>query len=103
MYALDNISSFHITDPVDTYVYDIVPISSGLVAISSDDNLRLLNPLNLNGPPIYSIRRVNTDVTCLRAIGDENAAVVCTAGRDGRVCAMDPRSGGKVGEARSCE
>lgn len=32
-----------------------------------------------------------------------DAAIVATAGRDGRVCLLDPRSGGKIGEVRSGE
>lgn len=102
MYTLDAVDSFHISDPANTYIYDIVPIADGFATISSDDCLRLLNPLALNGQPINSIRRVNTDVTCLKAL-DVGGAVVVTAGRDGRVCLVDLRTGAKVGEVRSGE
>ena len=101
MYNLHCTNTFAISDPPNTYIYDIVPCAGGLAAISSDDSLRLLDLLALNSAPLNSIRRVNTDVTCLRALGDENAEVVATAGRDGRVCLLDPRSGVKVGEVRS--
>jgi hypothetical protein len=104
MYTLNCVDSFQITDPADTYIYDLVPVAAGLVTISSDDTLRLLDPLALNGTPLNSIRRVNTDVTCLKALGGEgDALIVCTAGRDGRVCLMDPRSGAKIGQVRSGE
>jgi hypothetical protein len=105
MYTLAAIDSFQIPS-ADTYIYDIVPTSSGLATISSDDNLRLLDPLALNGPPINSIRMVNKDVTCLKAFSpnlEGGEAVVCTAGRDGRVVLHDPRSGSRVGEVRSGE
>lgn len=106
MYNLNTISSFHVTDPADTYIYDIVPVAGGLASISSDDSLRLLDPLALNAGPVNSIRRVNTDVTCLKALStgaEGDALIVATAGRDGKVCLWDPRSGGKVGEVRSGE
>jgi SEL1 protein len=103
MYTLESVDSFHISSPENTYIYDIVPVAGGLATISSDDSLRLLDPLSLNGPPINSVRRVNTDVTCLKALGGDDAVVVCTAGRDGCVKVLDPRSGGVVGEVKSGE
>jgi hypothetical protein len=106
MYTLDAVDSFRISEPADTYIYDIVPVAAGLAAISSDDSLRLLDPLALNGPTLNSVRRVNTDVTCLKAVNTStggDALIVCTAGRDGRVSLIDPRSGAKVGEVRTGE
>jgi len=102
MYTLEAVDSFHVSSPADTYIYDIVPTASGLATISSDDSLRLVDPLALNRPPINSIRKVQTDVTCLKALG-EGAAVVCTAGRDGRVKILDPKTGSVVGEMKSGE
>jgi hypothetical protein len=104
MYTLDAIDSFEISSPANTYIYDIVPIAAGLATISSDDSLRLLDPTALSGPPLNSIPKVNTDVTCLKAINSStegDALIVCTAGRDGKVCLVDPRSGEKIGEVRS--
>jgi len=104
MYTLSAVDSFHVPEPKDTYIYDIVPVAAGLAAISSDDSLRLLNPLALSGAPLNSIRRVNTDVTCLKALNtttEGDALLVCTAGRDGRVCLLDPRTGAKVGEVKT--
>lgn len=53
-----------------------------------------------------SVRKVNEEVTCLKALNAEregDASVVATAGRDGWVRLVDLRSGGKVGEVRSGE
>lgn len=94
MNTLNPQSSFAINS--DTYVYDIVPVSSGLTIISSDDTLRLLNPEN-DGRVIEvrSVEKASKDITCLRALAAEND-VVCTAGRDGVVGIWDLRAGGKV-------
>lgn len=103
MYTFDTVDSFHISEPEDTYIYDIVPVAGGLATISSDDNLRFLDPQCLNGSPKYSVRKINTDVTCLKAITSNIAdgELICTAGRDGRICVVDPRTGTKVGEVRT--
>jgi hypothetical protein len=104
MYTLEAIDSFRIVDPADTYIYDIVPVSAGIAAIASDDGLRFLNPQSLNGPPLNHFRGINADITCLKALklpsGD---AVVCTAGRDGKICVVDPRSNETFGELRTGE
>jgi hypothetical protein len=104
MYTLNAVDSFQISGPKDTYIYDIVSVAGGLAAISSDDSLRLFDPLALSGTPLNSVRQVNTDVTCLKAINssiEADALIVCTAGRDGRVCLLDPRSGARIGEVRT--
>lgn len=106
MYTLNAADSLHISEPAGTYIYDIVPVAAGVAAISSDDSFRLLDPLALNGTPLNSIRRVNTDITCLKAVNtstEGDTLVVCTAGRDGRVCLLDLRTGSKVGEVRTGE
>lgn len=104
MYSLSTTSSFHVSDPQSTYIYDIIPVSGGLAAISSDDSLRFFDPTNLDAGPVSSVRRVNTDVTCVKALGRGESGdewIVCTAGRDGRVAMLDPRTGAKVGEVAS--
>lgn len=104
MYSLTAIDAFEITSPENTYVYDIVPCAAGLAAISSDDSLRLLDPLALSGPPLNAIPTVNEHVTCLKVAEEEGSTtVIVTAGRDGRVCLIDPRTGARVGECRSGE
>lgn len=104
MYTLSTTSSFYVSEPSETYIYDIIPVSGGLAAISSDDSLRFFDPLNLDEGPVNSVRRVNTDVTCMKALGGGefgDGAIVCTAGRDGTVAMLDPRTGAKVGEVAS--
>jgi SEL1 protein len=106
MYTLNAVDSFHISEPKDIYIYDILPVAAGLAAISSDNSLRLLDPLALSGTPLNSIRRLHTDVTCLNAVNtttEGDALIVCTAGRDGRVCLLDPRTSAIIGEARTGE
>lgn len=97
MYSLTAVDAVHVSTPPNTYIYDIVPIASGLAVISSDDSLRLLDPLALSGNPVNSIRRVNQDVTCLKAL---NGDVVITAGRDAKFVVWDARTGAKAGEVR---
>lgn len=95
MYTLNPQASFTVSP--DTYVYDIIPISSGLTTISSDDTLRLLSPEN-NGRLIETraVEKASKEITCLRALDAEND-IVCTTGRDGEVTIWDLRAGGKVG------
>lgn len=101
MYPLDTVSVFQVTEPTNTYIYDIVPTTAGLATISSDDTLRLLDPLSLDGPALTSVPSVHTDVTCLKVLNsgaDGNSAIICTAGRDGKACLIDSRSSSKVAE-----
>jgi SEL1 protein len=91
MYTLDNFAVHAVTSPENTYIYDILPTALGLVSISSDDKLRLLDPLNLGSPAV--VKKINQDVTSLRVLSDEG--VVVTGGRDGRVEVLDLRSSGK--------
>ncbi|RFU26649.1 hypothetical protein B7463_g9707, partial [Scytalidium lignicola] len=92
--------TFTITDPQSTYIYDITPTAAGLATISSDDKLRLIDPLALNKPELSIIGRQNAQFTCLRSL-DEGNAIVCTGGRDGSICAFDLRSGNMVLEVKS--
>lgn len=104
MYNLNTTSSFRVASPAETYVYDVVPVAAGLAAISSDDSLRLLDPLALNAGPVNEIKNVHVNVTCLKVLcvgGEGDAPIVCTAGRDGRVALWDPRIGAKVEEVMS--
>ena len=100
MYTLDSVDSFRVSEPADTYIYDIVPVREGLVAISSDDSLRFLNPVALNGPPINTVTHLHTDITCLKTFNKESSAVY-TAGRDGKICMLDPRAGATTFEMRT--
>jgi WD40 repeat protein len=101
MYTLDATDSFRVRDPPDTYIYDIVPTTGGLVTISSDNSLRLLDPLALD-TPLSTVKKINTDITCVVAIGgdDGSGSLIGTAGRDGRLVLTDFRSQ-KVGEIKN--
>ena len=100
MYTLYNTSTHKTgTSQNSTYIYDIILTGAGLAAISSDDSLRLLDPTQLDGAPLNSVRQVNRDVTCLRVLNE--AGIVATGGRDGRVVITDLRSGERVGEVSS--
>jgi WD40 repeat protein len=101
MYRFFASDIFEVKSPEGTYIYDILPVGAGLASISSDDCLRLLDPLSLDAQPLNTFKKVNTDVTCLNTIGEGDSCVILTAGRDGKVCLLDPRSGAKVGEVRS--
>ncbi|KAL8896535.1 MAG: hypothetical protein Q9192_003036 [Flavoplaca navasiana] len=64
----------------DTYIYKILPISTDLVSISSDDSLRVLDPPTLE---VYgSVHGIHDGVTCLSGFRDR---LGLTAGRDGLV------------------
>lgn len=102
MYTLYNTSTHQAgTLQSSTYIYDIILTGAGLAAISSDDSLRLLDPLRLEGTPLNSVRQVNRDVTCLKALDEDG--IVATGGRDGKVVITDLRSGKRVGEVSSGE
>ncbi|KAM3069254.1 hypothetical protein ACMFMG_010765 [Clarireedia jacksonii] len=101
MYKFFASDIFEVKSPEGTYIYDILPIGAGLASISSDDCLRLLDPLSLDAQPLNTFKEVNTDVTCVNTIGEGDTCIILTAGRDGKVCLLDPRSGVKVGEVRS--
>jgi WD40 repeat protein len=100
MFSLEATGAFKIDQPPETYIYDIVPISEGLAVISSDNSLRLINPLSLHGAALNTIENVHTDITCLETLDEQNS-IVCTAGRDGRVIIFDFRSKNKVAEVKT--
>jgi SEL1 protein len=100
MYTLDNEGTFRVEQPSETYIYQIEPVADGLAAISSDNCLRLLDPLVLSGPVLHSIPHIHQEVTSLKAL-DEGASIVCTAGRDGLVNIFDFRQRSKVVEMRT--
>jgi WD40 repeat protein len=95
MYTLYPDSAFTIAEPRDTYIYELAPIGSGVASISSDNILRVHDPLALDRP--LSSFELGGEVTALKAL-DAEGGVVCTAGRDGKVGIWDLRAGSKVGE-----
>ncbi len=102
MYTLDASSSMAIEKPSGTYIYEIIEVADGIVSISSDNTLRLINPLSLETEPLYTLPKIHTDVTCLRAL-DAGSSIVCTAGRDGKVRITDLRQKSRIAEMSSSE
>ena len=99
MYALDTVGAFKIEQPPETYIYDIKPIAreGAIAAISSDNCLRVVDPLALNGAPLHVEQGIHNEVTCLMVLEERNL-IVCTAGRDGKVNIFDLRARSKVAE-----
>jgi WD40 repeat protein len=87
--------------PANSYIYKITSTATRqdpltyskldqLAIISSDDSLRLLDPLTLavNG----TIKNANDKVTCLERANDAPSNVIATAGRDGMIRFWDKRT-----------
>ncbi|TQS37945.1 hypothetical protein Golomagni_01560 [Golovinomyces magnicellulatus] len=87
MYSLNAIGEYKIATTVDTYIYDLIPLSLGLALLCSDDTIRVLDPLVLTGEKLLS--GVGDRVTCCTALNTES--VVAVAGRDGHVRIWDFR------------
>jgi len=102
MYTLDACASFAITQPPGVYIYDIVSVADGIISISSDDTLRLIDPTSLHLQPLYTVPKVHYEITCLKVL-DENNSIVCTAGRDGKVNILDLRQRLKVAEIHTSQ
>ncbi|CAG9988370.1 unnamed protein product [Clonostachys byssicola] len=78
----------------DVYVLDLLRTpTGGLVSISSDQKLSLLNPESLSKGPVSSFQTDHGNLTTLRLFGDN---VVCTAGENGNVGVWDLRAGAQV-------
>ena len=75
------------SSPNDTYIYKILPIGVGLVSISSDDSLRVIDFKTLRQLDGY--HSLHDGITALVALGHQG---VLTAGRDGVVKTTDLRS-----------
>ncbi|KZF22067.1 WD40 repeat-like protein [Xylona heveae TC161] len=95
MTTLNAYQSSDLSLPSDSYIYSVVPTSTGLAAISSDDSLRLFGRENLRLLSGGVLKRVHQGVTCLKAF-DEGGNILATAGSDGLVRTWDIRSGGNV-------
>lgn len=100
MYILEASTSFAIEQPSGVYVYDLAPVVGGIVSISSDDTLRLFDPSSLHLGSLYTIPKVNSEITCLKTL-DEQSSIVCTAGRDGKVNILDLRQRQQIAEIRT--
>jgi hypothetical protein len=82
----------------ETYIYSITPVvGGGLAAISSADELLILDRQKLTSGPYSWLSGVPTGVTCLTPTDEAGNAVLC-AGRDGVVAAFDLRSRARVAQ-----
>lgn len=88
MYQLD--SNAFVRLDGNTYVYDIQPVAGNIATISSDNNLRVIDPLALNSQAVATYENVHDGVTCLKTLNNDSSIVV-TAGSDGRVNVFDSR------------
>jgi len=98
MYSLYSSSSFAVTSPANTYIYELATVANGVASVSSDNILRLHDPLALQ-KPLASVPKIHNEVTVLKTL-DAESSIVCTAGRDGKVKIWDLRNEGLVGEVR---
>lgn len=100
MYTLDATDSYEITKPKGTYIYEIIEVADGIVSISSDNSLRLIDPRSLSTEPLYTLPKLHTEITSLKAL-DADSSIVCTAGRDGKVRITDLRQRSRIAELSS--
>ena len=93
MYVLANAESYRypIREPV--YVLEIIPLASGLAAISSDQKLSLFNPLDLRRGSLKEFTTIHGNINAAKAF-DASNSIVCTAGENGSVSLWDLRADG---------
>ena len=97
MNQLINVTSSSLSLPSGTYIYSIVPVSTRLAALSSDDSIRVFDKSTLTLLPGGCLSSVHDGVTCI-SVYDETTGELATAGKDGRLRCWDVRSGKKVVE-----
>ncbi|KAJ9132979.1 WD domain-containing protein [Pleurostoma richardsiae] len=93
MYLLTNADSYQYRGSEDVYVLKIVPVASGLSAISSDQSLCLFDPLRLSQGPLRTLRTAHGNINSLAAF-DAGSSVVCTCGENGTISIWDLRLDG---------
>lgn len=82
----------------DVWVLDLARTpTGGLVSISSDQSLSLLDPADLGRGPVRRLATGHGNLTTLRVFGE---SVVCTAGEDGGVEVWDVRAASRVAQFR---
>ncbi|MCJ1398340.1 hypothetical protein MMC11_001538 [Xylographa trunciseda] len=88
-----------LTLPINSYIYSIKAVGPSLAAISSDDSLRVFDPVTLQINSDHVFENAHAGVTCLENVGP-SAESVFTAGRDGYARCWDLRSGKKTVELK---
>ncbi|MCJ1321987.1 hypothetical protein MMC15_007332 [Xylographa vitiligo] len=85
--------------PINSYIYCIKAAGGTLAAISSDDSLRVFDPVTLQVQADRVFENAHTGLVCLEKV-DVEAGSVFTAGRDGYVRCWDLRSGKRTVELK---
>ena len=85
--------------PINSYIYCIKPVGRNLAAISSDDSLRVFDPVTLQVSADRVFENAHAGVVCLENVSADTESVV-TAGRDGYVRCWDLRIGKRTVELK---
>ncbi len=90
MYSLSQADGFRYPGREEVYVLDIIPLHTGLAAISSDQSLCLFDPLKLSQGPLKRISTNHGNLTSAKAYSGAES-IVCTTGESGSVSLWDLR------------
>ncbi|OAA63735.1 WD40/YVTN repeat-like-containing domain protein [Niveomyces insectorum RCEF 264] len=90
MYELAEVDEFRFSGYEPPYVLDLIPLASGLAAISSDGKLTLFDPAHIGRGPKCAYMTSHGNVTAAKAL-DAAGSVVATAGENGTVALWDLR------------
>ncbi|KAK0730363.1 WD40-repeat-containing domain protein [Lasiosphaeris hirsuta] len=90
MYQLACVDGYKYPGTEATYVLDILPLSAGLAATSSDQRLGLFDPLRLSQGPLKSIQTNHGNLTSAKAYNTAESVVV-TTGENGTISVWDLR------------
>lgn len=89
------------SEQANSYIYAIVPIAgSGLAAITSANELVLLDRQNLSNSPVLRLSDVPRNVNCLVPADGEGNLILCSGG-DGSAATYDVRSRSRVGHIKT--
>ncbi|MCJ1380626.1 hypothetical protein MMC17_003734 [Xylographa soralifera] len=88
--------------PINSYIYCIKAVGRSLAAISSDDSLRVFDPVTLQVSADRVFENAHTGVVCLEDVSVDVESVV-TAGRDGYIRCWDLRSGKQTVELKDAQ
>ncbi|KAK3362635.1 WD40-repeat-containing domain protein [Lasiosphaeria hispida] len=90
MYQLACVDGYRCSSTEATYVLDIIPLSTGLAATSSDQRLSLFDPLRLSQGPLKSIQTNHGNLTSAKAYNTAGSVIV-TTGENGTISVWDLR------------
>lgn len=90
MYELVGADEYQYPGAQTPYVLDLIPLASGIAAISSDGNLALFDPLHVGRGPKRVYPTSHGNLTTAKAL-DAAGCVLATAGENGSVALWDLR------------